>query len=744
MFHSVDVNQFVKVVPIINDREDAIDEALSSFLFSCIDPAEKFIQFRDELIEVNSNIMKEMRATTKKNPFRTASEMQQDANALAPMMDGSSFFRVSLSVVGTFADIYEYIFKIAQGLRRRTILTSLDATSMISSDRDYFRENSDFNMNKEQVNQYVFSLAEVDAAEEKVFNMLKAMKESELEHFYHYLTYKHGVEGEKIYRDPVVTDVAMTVFTNIDAHGEIEAGKDEISAYSMSKALLVASAVKSGILRDLISSPDKINKLIESQIEVTFRMLSSLRRIVGEEINKVMEACDVLPSQRPKRKTNQDFSKLMSSLQDLDPANIVSRESDRLLNQAEKFAQKFQDETMEKMVELVLDPSTTTKQLVDYVLARKVELRKFFQDENSFYVCQIGAGNPFSGEAPGALKVVPGDRPIVNMNEIIGSGFDEVRQFVGNIKHLVKYHDLFVATSPSRKADKNNILLLGPQGSGKTEIMRAMASEKDSIAIYAQGSDFLTCWLGEAQKNPKRLFEAAIKLRKESGKHVHILIDEVDQVLNNDHHSGSVNLTLEFQMLMDGVVSYPGISVWGATNNPERIPMTMIRRFNKVLVVGKLTAGQRMQLLQHFVGFLPIDDSMDPNTWGRVATQLNGATGDVIRKVADHIWRSKITAFIDKSPEYADAMIKRLNEEARFDISEFTDEKRADFLQKLKEYVAVKPEDLLEATEIHLNNIAIKAEIQTAKKVYKNADKFMSGIDMKALPPKQKDSGDVN
>lgn len=68
------------------------------------------------------------------------------------------------------------------------------------------------------------------------------------------------------------------------------------------------------------------------------------------------------------------------------------------------------------------------------------------------------------------------------------------------------------------------------------------------------------------------------------------------------HHQGynDINLTLEFQILMDGIVDYPGISLWGATNNPEKIPMPMIRRFNLVEIVGELQSEDRIKLLQMF------------------------------------------------------------------------------------------------------------------------------------------------
>lgn len=556
----------------------------------------------------------------------------------------------------------------------------------------------------------------------KLYEQYLQTQARNFESYYERLRHRHS-NGMIIcnYEDmpsPTLTDVSLLIWENLDKVGEIESGhsKNELSAYTLHRATAMIEAAKFDEIWSWITYPGqqmiKWASIALPTVESVLSLVIKIKQTLGEPTWK-LASLDI-------KKVHGDFQDVIESL---DIAQISQRSAERAFSKTEKFALEHQNKSIQTVANLLVS-GEGTKSIVDEVLKLKIEERNFFVLENSFYVCRIGTGNMFTGEAPGAIEIIPGEKPHVDLTNIWGGGFDEARDFIAGMDEAKKWSPLFLATSPSKSTDKANVLLVGPQGCGKTEILRALSSDPNSIAIFAVGSDFLTCWLGEAQKNPKRLFDEAIKLHKASGRPVYILIDEIDMVLNDDQSTSKINLSLEFQNLMDGVVAYPGISVWGATNHPKRIPTPMLRRFAKVMVVGELGKEDAKQVLRYYTQtFLPCQEFSESNydSW---VEKLEGATGDVLRKAVDEVWLELMRGFISSHRERADEILAFIRDKYghNFEISDLTSEDRSIIKDMIADTNTLVTVDLVtKHVNKILDNFAVQQQIKVAKDTYKNA-----------------------
>jgi cell division protease FtsH len=186
-------------------------------------------------------------------------------------------------------------------------------------------------------------------------------------------------------------------------------------------------------------------------------------------------------------------------------------------------------------------------------------------------------------------------RPTVRFEDIAGieEAKGEVTEIVDFLRNPKKYGQL------GGKLPKG-VLLVGPPGTGKTMLAKAIAGEADANFFSAHGSDFNEIYVGVGAKRVRELFRQAARNQPAI-----IFIDEIDCLGKNrkfDNHGELQQTNNALLAAMDGFESNESVVVIAATNRPEDLDEALLRpgRFDrKVHVPYPDRKGRRAILETH-------------------------------------------------------------------------------------------------------------------------------------------------
>lgn len=245
------------------------------------------------------------------------------------------------------------------------------------------------------------------------------------------------------------------------------------------------------------------------------------------------------------------------------------------------------------------------------------------------------------------------------------AGEDEAKE---NLSEIVDY-----LHNPNKYKDigasmPKGILLVGPPGTGKTMLAKAVAGESNVPFFSISGSEFVEMFVGMGASKVRELFKQA----KEKAPCI-VFIDEIDaigqkrdgRVGGNDEREQTLNQLLTE---MDGFEGNNGVIILAATNRPETLDPALTRpgRFDRRVPVELPDLKGREEILKVHAKKIKLGENVDFSKIARMASGASGAelaniiNEAALRAVRDH--RSYVTeADLEESIEVVIAGYQKKN-----------------------------------------------------------------------------------
>ena len=287
----------------------------------------------------------------------------------------------------------------------------------------------------------------------------------------------------------------------------------------------------------------------------------------------------------------------------------------------------------------------TTSPVLSFILSTLVPLLIFFgigQYLSKKLVESAGGKNSlmFGGAGKSSAKVYVQSTQGIHFNDVAGE--DEAKE---SLQEIVDYlHNPEKYTEAGASMPKG-ILLVGPPGTGKTMLAKAVAGESNVPFFSISGSEFVEMFVGMGASKVRDLFAQA----KEKAPCI-VFIDEIDAIGQkrsggnmggNDEREQTLNQLLTE---MDGFEGNNGVIILAATNRPESLDPALTRpgRFDRRVPVELPDLAGREAILKVHAKKIKTADDVNFHTIARMASGASGAelaniiNEAALRAVRDH------------------------------------------------------------------------------------------------------------
>ena len=295
-----------------------------------------------------------------------------------------------------------------------------------------------------------------------------------------------------------------------------------------------------------------------------------------------------------------------------------------LMNDPE-LTQRLYDAGAQFSSEIVEQGSPMLNFLIWFLLP--ILLFSFIGNQMNKKLMEKAGGGPgsmmFGGAGKSNAKVYVQSTHGIRFADVAGE--DEAKE---NLQEIVDYlHDPGKYESIGASMPKG-ILLVGPPGTGKTMLAKAVAGEANVPFFSISGSEFVEMFVGMGASKVRDLFRQA----KEKAPCI-VFIDEIDAIGQkrnsgnlggNDEREQTLNQLLTE---MDGFESNTGVIILAATNRPDSLDPALTRpgRFDRRVPVELPDLKGREEILKVHAKKVALAPGIDFNTVARMASGASGA-----------------------------------------------------------------------------------------------------------------------
>ncbi len=234
-----------------------------------------------------------------------------------------------------------------------------------------------------------------------------------------------------------------------------------------------------------------------------------------------------------------------------------------------------------------------------------------------------GSNNQALSFGKSRARMFMGNKPSITFADV--AGVEEAKQELAEVVEFLKYPDKFAALGARIP---RGVLLVGPPGTGKTMLSKAVAGEAGVPFFSISGSEFVEMFVGVGASRVRDLFDQA----KRNAPCI-VFVDEIDAVgrqrgagLGGSHDEREQTLN-QILVEMDGFDTSTNVIVIAATNRPDVLDPALLRpgRFDRQVVLDRPDIKGRQAILEVHSRGKPMEKAVSLEVLAKQTPGFSGA-----------------------------------------------------------------------------------------------------------------------